>query len=121
MAFFRQRNLPREKFIKNQIWVLLKVISLKLHEFCEICAFYSRQLNFQTQNLTHFCQLPPTMNYSCIQKKSHSSLFLVENGLFHMAVTEGKSTATPLSFWLQLTIDQTFQMRYIMSLNSHWF
>ena len=27
----------------------------------------------------------------------------------------------PWPWWLQLHIDETFQMRYIMSLNSHWF
>ena len=32
-----------------------------------------------------------------------------------------KLKVTPLSFWLHLATDETFQMRYIMSPNSKWF
>ena len=35
-------------------------------------------------------------------------------------VVQGKSGVTPLSFWLHLAADQTFQMRYIMSPNYWW-
>ena len=38
-----------------------------------------------------------------------------------MGVTESKSAATPLSFKIQIKQDQTFKMRYIMSMNSNWF
>ena len=38
-----------------------------------------------------------------------------------MGVAHSKSGVLPLSFWLHLAIDQTFQMRYITFLNSQWF
>ena len=38
-----------------------------------------------------------------------------------MGVTESKSAATPLSLKIQIKQDQTFKMRYIMSMNSNWF
>ena len=37
-----------------------------------------------------------------------------------MGVEEDKSAVTPLSFKIQITIDETFKMRYITSLNSQW-
>ena len=40
------------------------------------------------------------------------------NGLFQKGVAEGKSAVTPLSCKLYITIDYTFKMRYITSLNS---
>ena len=38
-----------------------------------------------------------------------------------MGVAHSKSSVTPLSFWLHLDTDQTFQIRYITFLNSQWF
>ena len=38
-----------------------------------------------------------------------------------MGVSESKSAATLLSFKIQIKQDQTFKMRYIMSMNFNWF
>ena len=39
---------------------------------------------------------------------------------FFIRAWRGKSAAMPLNFKIQIKHDQTFRMRYIMSLNSNW-
>ena len=48
-------------------------------------------------------------------------MFFLWNGIFKEDMVQSKSTVTPLSFWVQLATNQTFQMRYITCLNSQWF
>ena len=78
----------------------------------QIQKIYHQQDNLIQQN---------TIKLQWDSKMSGRLLFFMRNANFQLEVALGKSAAMPLSFWLHLATDQTFQMRYIMSPNSKWF
>ena len=60
------------------------------------------------------------LRYSQGQKSSYDCPFPYETAFFQEGVVEGNSAAMPLSFRIQIMLDQTFKMRYSMSQNYHW-
>ena len=63
----------------------------------------------------------PKVTYSQGQKSSYDCPFPYETAFFQEGVVEGNSAAMPLSFRIQIKLDQTFKMRYTMSQKSNWF
>ena len=58
--------------------------------------------------------------YSQRQKSTYDCPFPYEMAFFQEGVVERNNAAMPLSFRIQIKLDQTFKVRYSMSQNYHW-